>query len=254
MKALMDDSKLDVKMHVHDERCIFALQGPLAVNVLQPMIDSKFDLNTLYFGMSMYLDVLGSRCLVTRTGYTGEDGFELSVPNEDALKVATEMVGNNDHPQGGARLAGLGARDALRLEAGLCLYGNDLNEEISPLEAGLTWTVSKSRREACDFVGGDVIKRQLEEGVSRRRVGLVTVGAPAREHSAITLADGTVVGEVTSGGFSPNLKKNISMGYVQKEHAKKGTELKVVVRKKVNDAVVTPMPFVPAKYHRPASA
>ena len=115
-------------------------------------------------------------------------------------------------------------------------------------------TNRKSRREACDFVGGDVIKRQLEEGVTKRRVGLVTTGAPAREHSMITLADGTMVGEVTSGGFSPNLKKNISMGYVQKEHAKKGTELKVVVRKKVNDAVVTPMPFVPAKYHRPASA
>ena len=247
---LMTDAGKDVSMHVHDERCMFAFQGPQAVGVLQPLMAPGVNLDELYFGMMIKVDVAGVPCFVTRTGYTGEDGFEISVPNEGALHLVTELV-DKQGPDS-VRLAGLGARDSLRLEAGLCLYGNDLNEDISPMEAGLAWTVAKSRRELCDFVGGDVIKAQIAEGVSKRRVGFVSTGAPAREHCDVTLADGTVVGEITSGGFSPNLKKNISMGDVLKEHAKKGTELKVVVRKKVNDAVVTPMPFVPAKYHRPA--
>lgn len=237
----------DVSFHVHDERCMFAFQGPKAVGILQPLMSSGEDLSKLYFGMMKKTDVNGIPCFVTRTGYTGEDGFEISVPNERALDLITSLVDGDT-----VKLAGLGARDSLRLEAGLCLYGNDLNEDITPLEAGLTWTISKSRRDLCDFVGGEFIKEQLASGVSKRRVGFISSGAPAREHCDITLEDGTVVGEITSGGFSPNLKKNISMGYVLKEHAKKGTQLKVVVRKKVNDCVVTPMPFVPAKYHRPS--
>ena len=150
-------------------------------------------------------------------------------------------------------MAGLGPRDSLRLEAGLCLYGNDLDDSISPIEAGLTWCISKSRREACDFVGGDVIKKQLADGVSRKRVGLlVGKGAPARQHADIVTADGAKVGEVTSGGFSPVAQANIAMGYVEKAHSKVGTELKVVVRGKENNATVAKMPFIPTTYYRPS--
>jgi len=153
-----------------------------------------------------------------------------------------------------ARLCGLGARDSLRLEAGLCLYGNDLNETISPLEAGLTWTIGKARRDACDFVGGDVIKKQLENGVDKRRVGFKFTGkgAPARGGSVVKTASGEVVGEITSGGFSPVLGENIAMGYVQKAHAKAGTELLVETRGKSTPAVTAKMPFVTCHYHRPA--
>lgn len=128
-----------VQHHVHDERCMFAFQGPKAVDVLQPLMSSGDDLSKLYFGMMVKTDVKGIPCFVTRTGYTGEDGFEISVPNEGALDLVTALVDKNSDT---VRLAGLGARDSLRLEAGLCLYGNDLNEDITPLEAGLTWTIS----------------------------------------------------------------------------------------------------------------
>ena len=169
---LMTDAGKDVSMHVHDERCMFAFQGPAAVGILQPLMAPGVNLDELYFGMMIKVDVAGVPCFVTRTGYTGEDGFEISVPNEGALHLVTELV-DKQGPES-VRLAGLGARDSLRLEAGLCLYGNDLNEDISPMEAGLAWTVAKSRRELQDFVGGDVIKAQIAGGVSKRREGFVS--------------------------------------------------------------------------------
>lgn len=233
----------DVSMTLHDDRSVLAFQGPEAAEVLQQ--HTQEDLSKLYFGMFTKTDIGGSPCFVTRTGYTGEDGFELSIPGTDAVAIAKKLVAD---PR--VRLAGLGPRDSLRLEAGLCLYGNDLNDDITPVEAGLTWTVAKSRREACDFLGGDVIKKQLADGVSQRRVGFVCKGAPARQHSDVTTLDGQKVGEITSGAFSPCLKKNIAMGYVEKPFAKAGTELKVVVRGRASDAVVTKMPFVPVHYHK----
>merc|ERR1711990_1323207 len=235
----------DCKFIEHSDRSLFALQGPKAMETLQKLTDA--DLSKLYFGMFKEMTVSGQPCWVTRTGYTGEDGFEISVPVPGTLKLVEDLVGN-----AAVRLAGLGARDSLRLEAGLCLYGNDLNEEITPLEAGLTWTIAKSRREACDFVGGEKIKAQLESGAMKRRVGFFTTGPPARQHSEVRTPEGELVGEITSGAFSPSLKRNISMGYVQKGHHKKETELKVVVRGKSFDAKVTGMPFVPTHYHRPA--
>ena len=231
-------------MEVHDDRSLLALQGPEAPLVLQEHV--KEDLSKLYFGMFTKIDIAGSPCFVTRTGYTGEDGFELSIPNADAVSIAKALTSDSR-----VRLAGLGPRDSLRLEAGLCLYGNDLNEDITPVEAGLTWTIAKSRRDACDFLGGDVIKQQLADGVKQRRVGFVCKGAPARQHADVTTPEGEKVGEITSGAFSPCLKKNIAMGYVDKPYAKAGTELKVVVRGKASDAVVTKMPFVPVHYHKP---
>jgi aminomethyltransferase len=149
------------------------------------------------------------------------------------------------------KLAGLGARDSLRLEAGLCLYGSDLNEEITPVEAGLTWTIGKRRREKYDFLGSETIKDQVENGPSKRRVGLYNAGPPARGHSAITTPEGETVGEVTSGAFSPNLNRNIAMGYAQRPWNKQGSSLKVQVRNKAFDAEAVKMPFVPMKFHRP---
>jgi aminomethyltransferase len=236
----------DVDFVVHSDRSLLAFQGPKAADVLQPLTD--LDLSKLYFGMFTETKINGVPVWLTRTGYTGEDGFEISLLKTDTVALTKKLLENP-----AARMCGLGARDSLRLEAGLCLYGNDLDETISPLDAGLTWTIGKSRREACDFVGGEAIKKQLAEGVTRRRVGLrfTGKGAPARGGSKIFVGD-EEVGEVTSGGFSPVLGENIAMGYVRKGHAKAGTEIEVETRGKRTPAVVSKMPFVTCHYHRPA--
>ena len=237
----------DADFIVHGDRSLLAFQGPKAVDVLQPLTD--LDLSTFYFGMFTETVIDGKPVWLTRTGYTGEDGFEISLKKDDTVALTKKLL---DNPS--ARMCGLGARDSLRLEAGLCLYGNDLNEQITPLEAGLTWTIGKSRREECSFVGGDAIKKQLADGVTKRRVGFKFTGkgAPARGGSVVKLADGTAVGEITSGGFSPVLGENIAMGYVEKKHAKAGTELMVETRGKSTPAVTAKMPFVTCHYHRPA--
>ena len=234
----------DVSITTHEDRGIFAVQGPAAADTLQKLVD--IDLSKMYFSDFTVAPIDGIESFITRTGYTGEDGFELSIPNHGAKQIIEALLSAGD-----LKLAGLGARDSLRLEAGLCLYGNDMDDGVSPIEAGLTWTISKSRREECAFVGGDVIKKQLADGVGIRRIGLICKGAPARNGSKILNEDGEEIGHITSGGFSPCLKKNIAMGYVKKGYQKSGTELKVEVRKRVSDAVVTKMPFVPAKYYRP---
>ena len=238
----------DAEFVVHGDRSLLAFQGPKAVDVLQPLTD--MDLSKLYFGMFTETEIAGKPVWLTRTGYTGEDGFEISLKKTDTVALTKKLLENKD-----ARLCGLGARDSLRLEAGLCLYGNDLNETISPLEAGLTWTIGKSRREKCDFVGGDVIKKQLADGVNKRRVGFKFTGkgAPARGGSIVKTPSGETVGEITSGGFSPVLGENIAMGYVDKKHAKAGTELIVETRGKATPAVTAKMPFVTCHYHRPAA-
>eukprot|EP00252_Welwitschia_mirabilis_P018223 TRINITY_DN40508_c0_g1_i1.p1 TRINITY_DN40508_c0_g1~~TRINITY_DN40508_c0_g1_i1.p1 ORF type:complete len:411 (-),score=76.60 TRINITY_DN40508_c0_g1_i1:157-1389(-) len=236
----------DVNWHIHDERSLLALQGPLAPSALQGL--TKEDLSKLYHGCFCIVDVNGTMCYITRTGYTGEDGFEISVPSEDAVDLAKAIL---EKGEGKIRLTGLGARDSLRLEAGLCLYGNDMDEETTPVEAGIAWTIGKRRRQEGGFLGADVILRQLQEGPPRRRVGMISSGAPARSHSEILDASGNVIGEVTSGGFSPCLKQNIAMGYVKSGNHKTGTPVKVVVRGKPYDATVTKMPFVPAKYYKP---
>jgi aminomethyltransferase len=240
----------DVSMAVHDDRALLAVQGPKAAEVLSALgvtqSGAPFDLSKFYFGNFARVEVGGIPCWITRTGYTGEDGFEVSVGNGSAVALAEKLTAKPEL----VRFAGLGPRDSLRLEAGLCLYGNDLNEDITPVEAGLAWTVGKRRREAFDFLGGSIIKQQLADGVAQRRVGLVCEGPPARQHSDVTDLDGKKIGEVTSGAFSPCLKKNIGMGYVSKEFAKAGTKVKVVVRGKASDATVTKMPFVPTTYFK----
>jgi len=239
----------DVKMDVLWNRTgLYALQGPKAVQVLERL--SGANLATVSFGQSVWLSLQGVKCLVTRCGYTGEDGFEVNVPGEAAVEVWRQL---KSEPE--VRLAALGARDALRLEAGLCLYGHDLEEDITPAEAGLSWVVGKARRsaEAKPFVGGERILAQIADKslYTRLRAGLIsTTGPPAREGAAVETLDGQPVGKITSGTMSPCLRKNISMGFINKPYNKQGTELRVVVRGKKYPATVTKMPFVPTKYYK----
>ncbi|KAJ0081936.1 hypothetical protein Patl1_09992 [Pistacia atlantica] len=221
--------------------------GPLAAPVLQFL--TKEDLNKLYFGLFKILDINGAICFLTRTGYTGEDGFEISVPSENAVDLAKAIL---EKSEGKVRLTGLGARDSLRLEAGLCLYGNDMEQHVTPVEAGLTWAIGKRRRAEGGFLGAEKILKQLEEGPPVRRVGFFSSGPPARSHSKVHDEKGNPIGEITSGGFSPCLKKNIAMGYVKSGLHKAGTKVKIEVRGKTYDGNITKMPFVPTKYYKPS--
>ncbi|KAG6419021.1 hypothetical protein SASPL_121229 [Salvia splendens] len=157
---------------------------------------------------------------------------------------------NSGEIEGKVRLTGLGARDSLRLEAVLCLYGNDMEQHTTPVEAGLTWAIGKRRRAEGGFLGAEVILKQIEQGPSISRVGIFSAGPPARSHCQIQDDKGQNIGEVTSGGFSPCLKKSIAMGYVKSGHHKNGTKLKIVVRGKSYDGSITKMPFVPTKYYK----
>jgi len=221
------------------------------------------DLNTLYFGHSTHARLrLPSGALTTgevfisRGGYTGEDGFEISILPADTNAVTEALLESAGLEK--LRLAGLGARDSLRLEAGMCLYGHDLNDSTTPVEAGLSWIIPKARRSAGGFHGAETILPQLTlkknggTGVTRRRVGLTIDGAPAREGAEIVSSDGEgqVIGKVTSGCPSPSLGANIAMGYIKSEYHKAGTEVGVVVRGKRRTALVVKMPFVGTRYHR----
>ncbi|XP_037706672.1 aminomethyltransferase, mitochondrial [Choloepus didactylus] len=232
----------DVGLEIVDN-ALLALQGPTASQVLQAGVAD--DLRKLPFMTSAVMEVFGvSGCRVTRCGYTGEDGMEISVPAVEAVRLATALLENPE-----VKLAGLAARDSLRLEAGLCLYGTDIDEHTTPVEGSLSWTLGKRRRAAMDFPGATVIVPQLKGRVQRRRVGLICEGAPVRAHSPILSTEGTVIGTVTSGCPSPSLKKNVAMGYVPCEYSKPGTLLLVEVRRKQQAAVVTKMPFVPTNYY-----
>jgi aminomethyltransferase len=240
----------DVKMEVlWDTRGLYAIQGPKAVGVVERL--SGVDLTKMAFGQSLWLPLCGAECLVSRCGYTGEDGFEIFVPGDAAADLWIKLKGEPE-----VKLAALGARDALRLEAGLCLYGHDLDEDITPIEASLTWVVAKARRAGAraNFVGSEKILAQISDKtlVKKLRVGLQPKsGPPAREGATIETPDGQPVGIVTSGTQSPCLRKNVAIGYVDKPFNKSGTELNVVVRNKRYASEVCKMPFVPTKYYKP---
>ncbi len=183
---------------------------------------------------------------MSRSGYTGEDGYEISVPAGAAPALWRALVAD---PQ--VKPVGLGARDSLRLEAGLCLYGHDIDPGTSPVEAGLAWSIQKRRREEGGFPGHGRIARELKEGASRVRVGIRPEGrAPAREGTLITTPEGREVGVVTSGGFGPTVNGPVAMGYVTREHAAVGNEVLLIVRGKPMPAKVAPMPFAPHRYKR----
>ncbi len=225
------------------DRALLALQGPLAATVLGRLAPAAAALPFMGFAP---VTLAGIACWVSRSGYTGEDGFEISVPAAQAEALARALL---EAPE--VAPAGLGARDSLRLEAGLCLYGNDLDEVTTPVEAGLTWTIGKRRKLAWDFIGATVVRDQLDVGPPRLRVGLRPDGrAPARAGATIVDAEGNEAGMVTSGGFSPSLNAPIAMGYVRRDVAADGTGLFVLVRGKPLPATVVPMPFVPHRYIR----
>ena len=219
------------------------LQGPLAARVLSRLMAG---VEALGFMSAIRASIGGIDCHVSRSGYTGEDGFEISLAAKDAQALAELLLAEAE-----VKPIGLGARDSLRLEAGLCLYGHDIDETTSPVEAGLNFALSKRRREEGGFPGVARINRELVEGPRRYRVGILPDGpAPAREGTEILSAALLPVGRITSGGFSPMLNRPIAMGYVAALAAKPGTSLNLIVRGKSLAAAVHPLPFIPHNYHR----
>lgn len=226
-----------------DDRVLIALQGPEAEAVLAQHFPASADLK---FMRSAEMHWQGDMFRVSRCGYTGEDGFEILSPTPEAGVALTEALMADD----AVKPIGLGARDSLRLEAGLCLYGHDLNPEISPVEADLTWVIQKSRRARGDFPGAARILNEIADGPKRKRVGIQPLEkAPAREGTDIVVG-GDVVGTVTSGGFGPSVDKPVAMGYVRADLAAPGTEISLMVRGKTRAAEVVALPFLPAGYKR----
>ena len=226
-----------------EDRALLALQGPEAVAVMGRLAPEAAALP--FMGIAA-VTIDGIDCLISRSGYTGEDGFEISVPAGSAEALADLLIAQPE-----VAPIGLGARDSLRLEAGLCLYGNDLDELTSPIEAGLTWVIGKRRKIDWDFPGGLAMRDQLDNGPVRRRVGIRPEGrAAARAQTTIMAEDGTEAGVVTSGGFGPSVNGPVAMGYVRKDLAADGTRLTLLVRGKAIPATVVPMPFTPHRYIR----
>lgn len=225
-----------------DDRILFALQGPKAVDVMADFFPGCEELKFMHH---MPFEMNGQRCIVSRCGYTGEDGFEVLIPAEAGLPLIEEMYTDER-----VKPIGLGARDSLRLESGLCLYGHDLSPEISPIEADLGWVIQKRRREAGDFPGAARILRELKEGPARKRVGIRPLErAPAREGTEIQI-NGETVGTITSGGFGPSVDGPVAMGYIAAAHAAPGTKIDLIVRGKARPAEVAALPFVPQNYKR----
>ncbi len=233
----------DLTLAVHGDRALLALQGPAAAAVLARLAP---ECAAMGFMSVRPLDLAGAPCLVTRSGYTGEDGYEISIAADSAAMLARLLLED-------ARVmpVGLGARDSLRLEAGLCLYGADIDTATTPIEADLAWIIGRRRREQGGFPGAARILGQLAAGPERLRVGIRPDGrAPARAHTAITDTDGRPLGEVTSGGFSPSLDAPIAMGYVAASEARPGTQVFLDVRGRSLPARIVSLPFVAHRYHK----
>ncbi|HMN94335.1 MAG TPA: glycine cleavage system aminomethyltransferase GcvT [Hydrogenophaga sp.] len=231
------------------DRALLALQGPLAVSALQRLLPG---VEHLVFMTGMPASWNGADLYVTRSGYTGEDGFEISVPAADADAFARALLAQPE-----VKPIGLGARNSLRLEAGLCLYGNDIDTATTPVEAGLNWAMQKVRRtggeRAGGFPGADRVLAQLDgtEALNRKRVGLIALErVPVREHTELQSLEGETIGEVTSGLLGPSADRPVAMGYVKPEFAAVGSRIQALVRGKAVPMEVAPMPFVPNRYFR----
>ena len=225
------------------EQALLALHGPKAVEVLERIVPGVSDLT---FMEGNAFQALGQTLWISRSGYTGEDGFEISIPAIAVEQLADALVADER-----VKPIGLGARDSLRLEAGLPLYGHDLDRQTTPVMAGLTFAIQKRRRAEGGFAGAPRILAELEEGPVQKRVGFDVDGRqPVREGALVLDGEGNEVGRITSGGFSPSLQRPIAMGYVATALASPGTALKLSQRGKLFDATVAPMPFVPHRYHR----
>ncbi len=225
------------------ESALIALQGPLAADVVARLLPEA---PLLGFMTSRVMKVGDTECQVWRSGYTGEDGFEISIACDRVGEIWDRLAADDR-----VTPIGLGVRDSLRLEAGLCLYGHDIDETTSPIEAGLAWSIARRRRETGGFPGASRILRELRDGPARRRVGIRPDGrAPAREDTQVLAVTGEPVGRVTSGGFSPTIDAPIAMAYVDADHAASGTALQLMVRGKPLPAHVVDLPFVPHRYVR----
>ena len=237
------------RLEVLETRALIALQGPKAVAVMADVLKNCADTGCagMLFMSMREIDSDFGKLYISRCGYTGEDGFEISVEASQAEDLAKALLASDD-----VKPIGLGARDTLRLEAGLCLYGHDIDTTTTPVEAGLIWSIGKRRRLEGGFAGADTILKQIADGVSRKLVGILPEGrAPAREGVSICDADGREIGTVTSGGFGPSLGGPLAMGYVETAHSKPGNSVNLMVRGKSLPAKVASMPFVPNNYYRP---
>ncbi len=230
--------------HLEDS-ALLALQGPQAFAALERVVSGEHPLSALTFMKGGQFKLAGVDAWISRSGYTGEDGFEIAVPAEAAAEVADLLCAQPE-----VKPIGLGARDSLRLEAGLPLYGHDLSPETSPVEADLTFGINKRRRLEGGFPGAERILAELASGAPRKRVGLKLEGRQAAREGALVFAGNEQVGVLTSGGFSPTLNHPIAMAYVTAAHAAPGTALEIELRGKRLPAVVAGMPFVPHRYHR----
>ena len=227
-------------MNLDESRSLIAIQGPKSVRILDDIINSVENLNFMSGDWFTYKE---QKVYVTRSGYTGEDGFEISIENHLAENFTKELL------EKGAKLIGLGARDTLRLEAGLCLYGHELDINKTPIEANLKWAISKQRIENGDFIGSDIIKNQINEGVKQTRVGIMPEGRIiAREKTKIFNEADLLIGEITSGTFGPSVNGPVAMGYIEKEFSKKDTKVFLEVRGKKHPANICGLPFYKKSY------
>ena len=227
-------------MNLDEKRSLVAIQGPKSVQILDDIINSVENLNFMSGDWFIYKE---QKVYVTRSGYTGEDGFEISIENHLAENFTKELL------EKGAKLIGLGARDTLRLEAGLCLYGHELDINKTPIEANLKWAISKQRIENGDFIGSDIIKNQINEGVKQTRVGIMPEGRIiAREKTKIFNEADLLIGEITSGTFGPSVNGPVAMGYIEKEFSKKDTKVFLEVRGKKHPANICGLPFYKKSY------
>ncbi len=225
------------------DRALIAIQGPAAEAIVAAHAPAAADLK---FMETALVDLFGAECRISRLGYTGEDGYEISLPNDRGEEITCEFL---KHPD--LEPVGLGARDSLRLEAGLCLYGNDIDNDTSPVEAQLNWAMQKKRREEGGFPGEERILRELSEGPSRKLCGIKPDGrAPARRGVEVADKDGNVIGSITSGGFGPTFEGPVSMGYVTTEFAEPGTAVNLLIRGKEMPATIIKLPFVQQNYKR----
>lgn len=225
------------------ERGLLALQGPEASRVLSDIFPETA---TMAFMSSVNVDWNGHALLVSRCGYTGEDGYEISIPAEAIEGFCRALLADD-----AVEMIGLGARDSLRLEAGLCLYGHDIDTTTTPAQADLLWSVPKRRLAEANFPGSDVMNSQIANGTGRKRVGILPEGrAPAREGTIVQDANGQDIGVITSGGFGPSINRPVAMGYVADEFSQNGTHVNLLVRGKTMPAKVATMPFVPHTYYR----